>query len=146
VNNQNLAGTIENLRLAAQVFIEGNFNSIIINTRNAISNNLTEWDDPSSPKRRRILRREIKDACLSHVPIRDKDDYNEILNYAGNIAASLSGIVNKYTHENQNIIRLRPLHADLELLYYSVSLVTKYLTTLTIPDYDSQTYTEISPL
>jgi hypothetical protein len=39
-------------------------------------------------------------------------------------------INHKSAHENQNTIRMRPLHADLELLYFSTLLVTKYLARL----------------
>lgn len=131
INNQSLADAIENLKLAAEGFIEGNFSSIILNTRNAIANNLTELDNPNSPKKKRtILKRRIKEACLSNVPAKDKDDYKDILNHVGNVAASLLKIIHKYAHENQNTIRMRPLHADLELIYFSASIVAKYLTIL----------------
>lgn len=130
-NNHELGSAIENLKLAAQGFVEGNFNSIILNTRNAINNNLTKLEDiPKSPNKKRMLKDDIVESCLSHVPAKYKDDYNEILKYIGSITASLSSITSKYIHENQNTIRMRPLHADLELLYFSALLITKYLTSL----------------
>jgi hypothetical protein len=39
-NNQQLTSAVENLKLAARGFIEGNFSSIILNTRNALINSL----------------------------------------------------------------------------------------------------------
>jgi hypothetical protein len=40
------------------------------------------------------------------------------------------GSLNFKPHENQTNITMRPLHADLELLYFSAQILTKYLTTL----------------
>lgn len=129
-NNQILGSAVENVKLAAKGFIDGNFSSIILNTRNAIENDLTELDSPNSPEKKRILKNEIKESCVSNIPTKDKDDYKEILNNIGSMTAALLRVINKYAHEKQTTIRMRPLHADLELLYYSASLITKYLTTL----------------
>jgi hypothetical protein len=113
-----------------QGLIEGNFNSVILNTRNALSNSLTEKVDASPTEKKSALKKVIKEACLSNIPAKDKDDYKEILYYVGSILASLLSINHKYAHENQTTITMRPLHADLELLYFSASMFTKYLTTM----------------
>ncbi|MGA9845534.1 MAG: hypothetical protein WBQ25_24815 [Nitrososphaeraceae archaeon] len=131
LNNQALSSAVNNLKLAAQGFIEGDFNTVIVNTRNALANSLTEIAKTnSSSSRNRALKNEIKEACLKNIPTKDMTDYNDILKYVGNIASSLLSINHKYAHENQNTIKMRPLHADLELLYFSTSLLTKYLTRL----------------
>jgi hypothetical protein len=130
INNQSLSSAIENLKLAAQGLIEGNFNSVIFNTRNALSNSLIEKVNASPTEKKSALKKDIKEACLLNIPAKDKDDYKEILNHVGSILASLLSINHKYAHENQNTITMRPLHADLELLYFSASVLTKYLTTL----------------
>jgi hypothetical protein len=67
---------------------------------------------------------------LSNILPNYNDNYEEILNHVGSILAYLLRINHKYAHENQINIAMRPLHADLELLYFSASLLTKYLTTL----------------
>src|SRR5207248_392784 len=97
---------------------------------NTIANSLTEKVDVSPTEKRNKLKNVIKEACLLNVPAKDKDDYKEILNHVGSILASLLNINHKYAHENQTTITIRPLHADLELLYFSTSVLTKYLTTL----------------
>jgi hypothetical protein len=125
INNRSLNGAVNNLKLAAEGYIKGNFNTVIINVRNALANNLIEKVDAKN-----VLNTIIEGACLSKIPTRDKDDYKEILNFIGKILASLLKINHMYAHENQNDIRMRPLHADLELLYFSAALLTKYLTTL----------------
>jgi hypothetical protein len=84
--------------------------------------------DPSGKKW--ALKNEIKESCLSNVPAKDRKDYKEILNYVDDIANSILGVNNKYAHKNQNTIRMKPLHSDLELLYFSTSVITKYLTSL----------------
>ena len=129
INNQSLSSAFENLTLAAQGFIDGNFNSVILNTRNTLSNSLTE-KDASHTKKKNVLKKDIKEACLLNIPSKDKKDYKEILSHIGSILASLLNINHKYAHENQTTITIRPLHADLELLYFSASVLTKYLTTL----------------
>jgi hypothetical protein len=125
IKNQYLSDAVDNLKLAAQGFIEGDFNAVILNTRNALKNSLTEMYD-----QKRELKNEIKEKCLSNIPAKDIKDYKYILKDVGEIARSLLSINNKYAHENQNTITMRPLHADLELLYFSTSLITKYLTRL----------------
>jgi hypothetical protein len=129
INNEHLAGAIENLKQAARGYNEGNFSSVILNIRNALANDLTEKVGANA-KKKNALKNGIKEKCLMNIPEKDKGDYKEILNYIGKILASLLSINHKYAHENQSTIRMRPLHADLELLYFSVSLLTKYLTTL----------------
>jgi hypothetical protein len=130
INNEHLAGAIENLKHAARGYIEGNFSSVIFNIRNALANDLTEKVDANASKKKNALKNSIMEKCLMNIPEKDKGDYKEILNYVGQIMASLLSINHKYAHENQSTIRMRPLHVDLELLYFSVSLLTKYLTTL----------------
>jgi hypothetical protein len=125
IKNQPLSDAVNTLKLAAKGYIEGDFNTVILNVRNALLNDLTEKVDQKN-----VLKTIIKDACLSKTPTKDKDDYKEILKSVGHILASLLSINNKYAHENQNTIRMRPLHADLELLYFSAALLTKYLTSL----------------
>jgi hypothetical protein len=125
INNQSLSDAVNNLKLAAKGYIEGDFNTVIINVRNALANNLTKKVPGQNP-----LNTTIKDACLLKIATKDKDDYKEILNHVGNILASLLSMNHKYAHENQDTIKMRPLHADLELLYFSASLLTKYLTRL----------------
>ncbi|MGB8934550.1 MAG: hypothetical protein WCC17_05535, partial [Candidatus Nitrosopolaris sp.] len=124
-NNQSLTNAVRNLKLAAEGYIEGNFSSLIINIRNALANDLTE-----KVGKKNVLKKVIKDQCLLNIPEKDKNDYKRILNDVGKILASLLSLNHKYAHENQNNITMRPLHADLELLYFSTSLLTKYLTTL----------------
>jgi hypothetical protein len=128
INNQSLSSAIENLNLAAEGFIGGNFNTVILITRNTIANSLTEKDASSTKKN--VLKKDIKEACLPNIASKDKKDYKEILNQIGSILVSLLRINHKYAHENQSTITMRPLHADLELLYFSASVLTKYLTTL----------------
>jgi hypothetical protein len=125
ISNQSLSSATESLRLAAQGFIKGDFNTVTVNTRNALENSLTEMNG-----KERELKSEIKEKCLSNIPANDIKDYKDILKHVGDIARSLLRINHKYVHENQNTIKMRPLHADLELLYFSTSLITKYLARL----------------
>jgi hypothetical protein len=60
INNQSLSNAIENLKLAAQGLIEGNFSSVILNTRNALSNSLTEKADASPTEKKSALKKVIK--------------------------------------------------------------------------------------
>jgi hypothetical protein len=46
---QQLSSAVENLKLAAQGFIEGNFSSIILNTRNALANSLLTQKSKNNP-------------------------------------------------------------------------------------------------
>jgi hypothetical protein len=84
IDNQSLSDAVNNLKLDAEGYIEGDFNTVIINVRNASANNLIE---KVGGKNR--LKENIKDACLLKIATKDKDDYKEILNYVGNILASL---------------------------------------------------------
>ena len=130
-NNQSLGDAIDNLKLAAQGFIEGDFNTVILNTRNALANSLTEMIKiNSSSNRERVLKNKIKEACLLNIPTKDITDYKDILKHVGDVASSLLRINHKYAHENEDTIKKRPLYADLEMLYFSTSLITNYLTRL----------------
>lgn len=42
INNKDLSGAVDNLKLAAKGYIEGDFNTVILNVRNALANNLIE--------------------------------------------------------------------------------------------------------
>jgi hypothetical protein len=130
INNQFLSLAVNDLKQAATGYIEGDFNTVIINVRNALRNDLTEILVVSPSEKKNVLKTAIKAACLSNISANNKDDYKEILKYVGNILASLLNINNIYAHKNQNSITTRPLHADLELLYFCASLLTKYLTYL----------------
>ncbi len=70
---------------------------------------------------------DIKEYEYTFVSAKDRKDYKEILNYVGDVASSLLSINHKYAHKNQNTIRMKPLHPDLELLYFSTSVITKTL-------------------
>jgi hypothetical protein len=90
INNNPLSDAVNNLKLAADGYIKGDFNTVIPNVRNALLNDLTEKMDQKN-----VLKTDIKDRCLSKTPTKDKADYEEILNYVGRILASLIGINNK---------------------------------------------------
>jgi hypothetical protein len=63
ISNQSLSGAVDNLKLAAEGYIKGDFSSIILNIRNALANNLTEIVDASPSEKKRMLKNVIKEKC-----------------------------------------------------------------------------------
>jgi hypothetical protein len=116
-----LAQAMKNLRLAAEGFKEGNYYQILINTRNAVFNHLTEKIQGSNSQAR-ILKPNIVNLCLSKCPEYDMKIYKEILKEIGAVTVSLVNILSQFIHKDQdNIIKI-PLENDLEVIYYSISL------------------------
>jgi hypothetical protein len=131
-SNSDLASAIENLHLASQGYTEGNYEKVLINTRNAIYNDLTELMTKGSKNQERILKESIRIACLDKCPDSDKRIYDDVLKETGKIAASLARILSKFIHKDQDIVIKAPFWNDLELIHFSLSLVIRYLSKLTM--------------
>jgi hypothetical protein len=129
--NNDLNQAIKSLRIAAEGFKEGNYETILINTRNAVYNDLTELKTKGSRKER-VLKSTILDSCMMRCPESDRKIYAEVLKEVSKIAASLVSILSKFIHKDQQKIIKIPLENDLEAIYFSLSLIVRYLTRLSV--------------
>jgi hypothetical protein len=127
-----LVNALKNLQVAAEGYKEGNYEKILINSRNAIYNDLTELRSQSSSKKERVLKTAIAAACMAKCPANDKKIYEDVLKEMGKVLASLVRILSKFIHLDQvKIIRV-PFGNDLEVIFFSLSLTVRYLTKLSL--------------
>lgn len=130
--NSDLIRAIKSLQLAANGFKEGNYEKTLINTRNAVFNYLTELKTRSVNKKERVLKSSIIDSCISKCPDSDKKIYKDVLGDMSKVISYLVNILSKFIHIDQgNIIKV-PFGNDLEVIYFSLSLIARYLSRLTV--------------
>jgi hypothetical protein len=130
-SNSDLTEAMKGLRLAAEGFKEGNYYQILINARNAVFNHLTEKIQ-GSISQVRILKSDIVNSCLSKCPEYDRKIYTEILKEMGAVIVSLVNILSQFIHKDQDKIIKIPLENDLEVIYFSIALIVRYLSRLTV--------------
>jgi hypothetical protein len=114
------------LKSASEELEKGNFHGVLINTRNSVTNHLTEVIVEGSVKKRR-LKTQLKNAFLSRAPT---DTYNIYENTIDSLECELLSalsIIHKFIHEDNDNLRLIPMREDLELAYFSIALITTYL-------------------
>ncbi len=127
-----LENALKSLQLAAVGYKEGNYEKILINTRNTVYNDLTELRTVGSSKKERVLKTAIEIACIARCPEDDKKIYENILNEMGKVLASLVRTLSKFIHIDQGKIIKVPLDNDLEVIFFSLSLIVRYLTKLSV--------------
>jgi hypothetical protein len=112
--NNDLTNALKSLQLAIEGFKEGNYERILINTRNAVYNDITELRQVSKRKER-VLKVNIITACLLKCPASDKKIYEEVLKEVSKVLASLVRVLSKFIHMDQGYVIKIPLFNDLEL-------------------------------
>ena len=126
--NDSLRNAIEQLKSASKGFEDGNYYTVLVNSRNAIFNYLTEYN---TNRKRRVIKQEIKDIYLSNTPEKLTKFYEDIFHEIERMTSSISGLLSKFIHTDSDKVIQRPLIADLELIYFSICLLIRYLTKLT---------------
>ncbi len=127
-----LTEAMENLKSAINSYIHGNIEGFTNSLRNAVTNDLTEYDNPKSPNRKRVLKKNIIDFCLNNIPKSEEKYYRDILRNLGSMISSLLKIINIFIHEDAQKIDKWPFAGDLELMYLSISIIYRYLHRITI--------------
>lgn len=130
-SNNLLKNAINQLELASKGFEEGNYHKILVSSRNAIFNHLTEIDSSNSKQPKRIIKKEIKELYLSNAPEDLVNFYEDVLYNVERMLVSISGLLSKFIHTDIDKIKQISRIEDLELIYFSTCLLTKYLTNLT---------------
>jgi hypothetical protein len=92
----------------------------------------TELNAQSSTKKERVLKASIRTACSLKCPDSDRKIYEDVLKEMGKVVASLVRILSKFIHIDQGKIIKAPFGTDLEFIYFSLSLIARYLSRLTV--------------
>jgi hypothetical protein len=125
--NSSINGAVSSLQSASKELEKGNFHGVLINTRNAITNHLTELIEEKENKRIRILKKQLKSDFLDRAPTDAYKIYENTIDSLEKGLGSTLDIINKFVHEDNNKLKMIPMHEDLELTYFSVVLITSYL-------------------
>ena len=124
--NDLIKGAYSCLQSAADEFEKGNVRGVLDDTRNAVTNHLTEVVVENS-KKKRILNRQLRSEFLDRAPT---EAYNIYKNVVDNLEVELLAvleIIHKFVHEDGNKLAMMPMRDDLELTYYSIALITSNL-------------------
>jgi hypothetical protein len=128
-------GSITNvyLRKAADLMLasgraieKGNNEAVLLNTRNAILNQLTELATVTG-KAERHVRLTIKQEVLQNAPAEALNMYREVLERVEDQLLAALQIIHKFVHEDTGRLKLTPLNDDIEYVYFNVALIIKYL-------------------
>jgi hypothetical protein len=120
--NQDLKSALGTLKIAAGHLKNGNYEGVMINVRKAITNHLTDI-----VSNKRVLRSSIKQDVLAKAPTEAQNTYADDLKRIEDIIRQNYKITNLFLHENVDTLRMAPLPEDAEYVYFSVSLICKYL-------------------
>ena len=101
----------------------------LINIRNIVLNDLTELTtDPNNPKNSiRVLKKQIVSECIDQIPLELQGDYEKIVNNVGKMMTELLKNIHTFVHENNDKILRYPYAGDMELMYFSICLILRYL-------------------
>lgn len=132
-NNSSLSKALSYLETVAANYTEGKIGDFLINIRNVILNDLTELShDPNNPGRDiRLLKKEIVDQCINRIPIESQKDYEKIIANVGKMTTDLLKNVHIFVHETTTEFLKWPYAGDMELMYFSVCLIIRYLHRIT---------------
>ncbi|MGI0051751.1 MAG: hypothetical protein ACRD8K_08445 [Nitrososphaeraceae archaeon] len=128
VNNDSLNKAINELKFASEGLMKGNYESLLLHSRNAVINHLTRLvNNKDSQNKKRILKEEILNDCLKTTPENLKPFYTNILEQVEKMISNLVQILSKFIHEETGKILMRPLNEDMELIFFSLCLICRYL-------------------
>lgn len=120
--------TLNELKFASDGLIKGNYETLLIHSRNAVIIHLTKLvDNKNSNYKKRILKEEIVNDCLKATPENLKRFYKDILTQVEKLLASIVQLLSKFIHEETGKILMRPVNEDMELIFFSLCLICKYL-------------------
>jgi hypothetical protein len=124
-----LSKAITNLQKVSTNYTSGSFGDFLINIRNIVLNDLTELaTDPNNPKNSiRVLKKQIVSECIDPIPLELQGDYEKIVNNVGKMTTELLKNIHTFVHENNDKILRYPFAGDMELMYYSICLIIRYL-------------------
>jgi hypothetical protein len=118
------------LQSASEELEKSNFHGTLINTRNAVTNHLTEIievKEVEGNKRIRILKTQLRKNLLDRVPTDAYKIYEKVIDSLQGELLSALDIIHKFVHEDNDRIKMTPMREDLELAYFSIAIVTSYL-------------------
>jgi len=124
--NPHIKNAIKSLTEAAGEFEHGNYHGVLLNIRNAVTIHLTEVGTRNS-KKERYLSKNIKDEYMATAPTSVSNMYEEIFSNLEKQLLAVLEVIHKFVHEDGNRLKLVPMAEDLELVYFSVALVIRYL-------------------
>lgn len=132
-SNSSLSRALSHLQTVTASYTGGKIGEFLINIRNVVLNDLTELSpDPNNPGRDlRLLNKEIIDQCISRIPVEGRKDYEKIIANVGKMTTDLLRNIHIFVHENTTEILRWPYAGDLEIMYFSVCLIIRYLHRIT---------------
>lgn len=120
--NPLIKSAVNSLQSAAEEFEKGNVRGVLIETRNAVTNHLTDVVD-----KKRVLKSQLRDGFLAQAPTDADNIYKNVIDNLQDELLSVLEIIHKFIHEDSDKLRMIPMREDLELTYYSVALIISYL-------------------
>ncbi len=124
---QLLEGAVKQIENAMRNFKEGKFREALLDTRNALTNNLMELKEENE-KRRWVLREEIRGEFLRKSPSDMREVYEDVLNRVEDTLRNQLRIINDcFIHKDSDRLRHSPMREDVQNLILIVATVIDYL-------------------
>ncbi len=125
---KDLNKALQLLHSAKDNLIHGEYESAMLNTRNALFNHLLQ-NKPNSMQQppEKALKEEIKDFIISNVPTDTQETYSEIIEHLDVILRRVRHILSKFIHEGSAKLKQTPLRQDVELSYFLTLFVVRRL-------------------
>jgi|GEM_PF-2786332 hypothetical protein len=124
IAQENIVKSVEELRAARELLIQGDYPNVLQTCRNIIMNYLTKREN------RENLREDIIDYIISRAPESQRDLYEDVLKALGKTIHSLLQHLHKFVKEDTGKLMENPLRSDAEYAFYTLSTVLKYISEL----------------
>ena len=114
-----IKGAFSCLQSGADEFEKGNIRGVLVDTRNAVTNHLTQIVNEKN-KKKRVLNIALKNDFLARAPTNAHNIYKNVIDNLQNELLAALEIIHKFVHEESDKLKMMPMREDLELTYYSV--------------------------
>lgn len=125
---KDLNKALQLLHSAKDNLIHGEYESAMLNIRNALLNHLLEEKKNSTQAdKEKVLKPDIEEFIIDNVPTETKDTYRQIIEYLDGILRRVRHTLSEFIHEDSNKLKKAPLRQDVELVYFLTLFVIRRL-------------------
>ncbi len=125
---KDLNEALQLLHSAKDNLIHGEYDSAMLNIRNALLNHLLEEKkDGTQTNKEKVLKVDIREFIMKNVPTETQDTYEKIITHLDNILRRVRHTLSEFIHEDSSKLKRAPLRQDVELGYFLTIFIVKYL-------------------